>query len=124
MSKIGKQPIDIVSGVTVTLNGQNVSVIGSKGNMSYTIPSGIKAEVVDGKVVITQEKGKEEFTKALYGLARAYIANLIKGVSTGFEKKLELSGVGYRAQMAGADINLSIGFSHPVKITALKGIQL
>jgi large subunit ribosomal protein L6 len=123
MSKIGKQPIDIPSGVTVAINGQEASVSGTKGNASYVIPNGIKVAVADAKVIVSQEAGKEELTKALFGLTRAYLANLIKGVSIGFEKKLELSGVGYRAQMAGSDITLSIGFSHPVKIAAPKGIQ-
>jgi len=122
MSKIGRQPITITNGVTVTVNGHQVSVVGSKGTLSYDVPQGINVSVADGKVIVSQEKGKEEQTKSLFGLVRANIANLIQGVSTGFEKKLELSGVGYRAQVAGNDLNLSIGFSHPVKFPAPSGI--
>src|SRR5258708_18584562 len=110
MSKIGRQPVVITNGVTVTINGQHVSVAGQKGNDSYVMPDGILAQVTDRKVVVTQEKGREEETKALFGRVRAIIANLVKGVSEGFEKKLELSGVGYRAVMAGNDLTISVGF--------------
>ena len=123
MSKIGKQPVLITKGVTVTITGQQVSVTGPKGSSLYTIPEGITAQVEEDKVIVSQEKGKEELTKSLFGLTRANIANLIKGVNEGFEKKLELSGVGYRAQMTGNDVTISIGFSHPVKVAAPRGIK-
>ncbi len=123
MSKIGRQPVIIPNGVTVTITEKKVAVTGPKGNNVYILPSGINASVTEGKVVITQEKGKEELTNALFGLARAVIANNIKGVTAGFEKKLELSGVGYRAQAGGNDLTISIGFSHPVKMTAPTGIK-
>lgn len=122
MSKIGRMPIAVKEGITVTVNGQTVSVSGAKGNATFTIPSGISVKVEEGKVLVAQVKGQEELTRALFGLTRASIANLIKGVSVGFEKKLELSGVGYRAQTSGSDLTLSLGFSHPVKIKAPAGI--
>src|SRR5690242_20257800 len=102
MSKIGRMPIAIKEGITVTVNGQVVTVSGTKGNATFTIPSGILVKVEEGKVIVSQEKGREELTRPLFGLTRATIANLMKGVSTGFEKKLELSGVGYRAQASGS----------------------
>ncbi len=122
MSKIGKLPIEIVNGVTVTIEEQKVTVTGSKGTLSYTAPKGITVAIEDNKVIVGQEKGKENQTKALFGLTRALLANLVKGVSTGFEKKLELAGVGFRAQTTGAELTLSVGFYHPVKIKAPTGI--
>jgi len=124
MSKIGRMPITIASGVNVTVSGNQVQVSGTKGNASYVIPNGMKAEVVDGKVVVSAEGINDKKIRALYGLTRANLNNVMKGVDTGFEKKLELVGVGYRAQMQGADLVLSLGFSHPVKIKPLEGVKL
>lgn len=123
MSKIGKQPVVIPNGVTVTITGAKVDIVGPKGNSTVTLPTGIQAHAHNSKIEVTQEKGKEDMTKALYGLSRALIANSVHGVYNGFEKKLELSGVGYRAQVAGNDLSVSIGFSHPVKIQAPVGIK-
>ena len=122
MSKIGRLPIEIKSGVTVTIDGQNVTVTGPKGTMSYGVSHGITVKQEDGKIIVGQVTGKEEQTKALFGLTRAILNNLVKGVSEGFEKKLELAGVGYRAQTSGTELTLSVGFSHPVKIKAPAGI--
>ncbi len=122
MSKIGKLPITINGGVTVTVTGDVVTVAGPKGNASYTLPKGITAAVEEGKVVVKQEEKTKGETKNLFGLTRALLANMVKGVSTGVEKKLELSGVGYRAQASGSDLTLSVGFSHPVKIKAPAGV--
>jgi len=116
-------PIAVKEGVTVAINGSTVSVTGPKGNASYSIPEGIAAKVEEGKVLVSQKKPGEEATKPLFGLVRATIANLIQGVSTGFEKKLELSGVGFRAQTSGTELTLSIGFSHQVKFPAPAGIK-
>lgn len=123
MSKIGRQPIQITTGVTVTVSGNTVTIAGPKGNASYVIPQGIHAEMTEGKVLVSQNKGTEDITKALFGLVRANIANHIRGVSIGFEKKLELSGVGYRAAMIGNDLTISVGFTHPVKVLAPSGIK-
>lgn len=122
MSKIGRMPIVIKEGVTVTVNGSEVSVVGPKGTLTFTIPSGITIVVADDKVQIGQEEKNREQTRNMFGLTRALISNMVTGVSTGVEKKLELSGVGYRAQSSGSELTLSVGFSHPVKIKAADGI--
>ena len=122
MSKIGKIPVIIKEGVTVSFTDNRISVAGPKGNLFFDIPKGIKAEVKENEIIVLQDKGTEEKTNALFGLTRAMIANLVKGVTDGFEKKLELSGVGYRAQAAGSTLTLSLGFSHPVIIKAKDGI--
>lgn len=116
MSKIGKAPIFIKEGVTVKLEGSLVKVSGGKGNLEFKVPMGIKAEVSDGKVLVSQEKKNDRETSALFGLTRARLANIVEGVSKGFEKKLELSGVGYRAQAAGDTLTLFVGYSHPVVV--------
>lgn len=122
MSKIGRMPIAIKEGVTVTVNGSEVSVVGPKGTLTFTIPAGITIAIADGKIQIGQEEKNREQTRNMFGLTRALISNMVTGVSTGVEKKLELSGVGYRAQSSGSELTLSVGFSHPVKIKASDGI--
>lgn len=124
MSKIGKLPIIIGSGVTVTVNGQTVTVNGSKGNGIFALPEGINVETQEGKVLVSAKKLDDRKVKALYGLTRANLANLIKGLDSGFQKQLEITGVGYRAQMQGVDLVLSLGFSHPVKIHPKDGVQI
>lgn len=122
MSKIGKLPIAIKDGVTVTITDGVVTVTGPKGNATYTLPTGITAVVEEGKLLVKQEEKTKEQTKNLFGLTRALLANMVTGVSTGVEKKLELSGVGYRAQASGSELTLSVGYSHPVKIKAPAGV--
>ncbi len=119
MSKIGKLPIAIPDGVTVTITGSTVNVQAPNGASSYVLPKGISAEIVDAKLQLSQV---DTTTGALYGLSRANIANIITGLTKGFEKKLELAGVGYRAQVSGTELTLSVGFSHPVKMQAPQGI--
>lgn len=119
MSKIGKLPVEIKEGVSVVLEGSGIKVTGSKGSLSFAIPEGIHVVHEDGKIIVTQ---KNSNTGALFGLVRATIANMAQGVQDGFEKKLELSGVGYRAQVSGNDLVLSVGYSHPVRIKASDGI--
>lgn len=114
MSKIGKIPITIKEGITINFEENLIKVSGPKGELSFKIPNGIKAQVLDDKVIISQEIPNDDETRALFGLTRASIANMVKGVSEGFEKKLELSGVGYRAQADGSMLTLHVGFSHPV----------
>src|ERR1035437_2400265 len=116
MSKIGKKPITINPGVNISMTGQNVAVSGPKGQLSFVVPEGIKAEVIDGQIIVSQVKKNDRETNALFGLTRAILNNLVKGVSDGFEKKLELSGVGYRAVGTGNVLTLSVGFSHQVII--------
>lgn len=123
MSKIGKIPVSIKEGVTVTIIDGLVTVNGPKGSLTYRIPRGIAAEAQDNMIVVSQKKKNDEVTKPLWGLTRALIANMVTGVSTGFEKKLELAGVGYRAQVTGNDLTLALGFSHPVIIAAPEGIK-
>lgn len=124
MSKIGKLPITIENGVTVTVSGRNVNVTGPKGNGTLLLPEEIAIETQEGRVQVTAKKLDDRRVKALYGLTRANLANLIKGLNTGFEKQLEITGVGYRAQMQGVDLVLSLGFSHPVKFHPRDGVKI
>lgn len=123
MSKIGKLPITLPAGVTVTVSGRQVSVAGSKGTMQHTLPQGILLTVAENVATVSQEEKTKDQTKALFGLTRALVNNMVKGVSTGFEKKLELAGVGYRAQANGSELTLNVGYSHPVKMKAPQGIM-
>jgi len=124
MSKIGKLPITVGSSVTVSVNGNAVSVNGPKGNGVLPLPAGIDLEIQEGKVLVTAKNLEDRKVKAMYGLTRANLANLIKGMDSGFEKKLEIQGVGYRGQMQGVDLVLSLGFAHPVKIHPLDGVKI
>jgi large subunit ribosomal protein L6 len=123
MSKIAKKPVQVKEGVNISFEGQKVLVSGPKGNLFFVMPEGIKAELKDQELLVTQVKENDEKTKALFGLTRSYLLNLVKGVTDGFEKKLELSGVGYRAQASGSTLTLSVGYSHPVIIKANDGIN-
>lgn len=117
MSKIAKKPVQISENVQVVLENNEIKITGPKGNLSFKIPSGVSTKVEDGKVIISQTQESDK-AKALSGLVRANIANMVKGVVDGFSKKLELTGVGYRAQATGNSLTLSVGYSHPVVITA------
>ncbi|HYK08560.1 MAG TPA: 50S ribosomal protein L6 [Candidatus Eisenbacteria bacterium] len=121
MSKIGKLPITLKEGVTVTVVNNVATVTGPKGTLTFPIPAGITVVVENDKLQVGQELATRETTRDVFGLTRALLANMVTGVSTGIEKKLELTGVGYRAQAAGSDLTLSVGFSHPVKISAPAG---
>lgn len=120
MSKIGKIPVILADGVTAAVKDRSVVVESNKGTMQFPLPDGIAVTISDGKIVVTQEGPVPN--SANFGLTRAMIANMVKGLSTGFDRKLELSGVGYRAQMVGNDLTLSVGFSHPVKIKVPEGV--
>lgn len=122
MSKIGKTPIIIKTGVNVNVENQNVNISGPKGSLSFKMPEGIKMEIIDEKIIVGQVKENDKLTNALFGLTRAMLANLVEGVTDGFEKKLELAGVGYRAQASGDTLTLSLGFSHPVVVKGVQGI--
>ena len=106
MSKIGKLPIEIKDGTTVAVANRVVTVTGSAGSTTFALPQGIDVLVEENKVIVSQEEKGSTQTRALFGLTRAQLANIMKGVSTGFEKKLELAGVGYRASVQGADLLL------------------
>ncbi len=121
MSRIGKQPIPVPSGVEVRIEGSSVSVKGPKGELSASFNEDMKIELEDG--VITVSRPSDERThRSLHGLTRSLIANMVTGVSEGFSKNLEIVGVGYRAQLKGSDLELALGFSHPVVVKAEPGI--
>lgn len=121
MSRIGKAPITVPSGVDVTVDGQNVTVKGPKGTLSHQVDEPITVTVDDG-VLSVQRPDDERESRALHGLSRSLLNNLVQGVSQGYERKLEIHGVGYRVQLRGSDLEFALGFSHPVKITPPDGI--
>jgi large subunit ribosomal protein L6 len=121
MSRIGRQPIDLPAGVSVSLSPGRVMVNGPLGELSRQVPARIKVEQQDGSIVVTRptERGED---RALHGLTRSLIANMVEGVTNGFQKRLEIQGVGYRAALRGTDLELNVGFSHPVVLKAPQGI--
>jgi large subunit ribosomal protein L6 len=121
MSKIGRQPITIPQGVTVEVSGQDVKVTGPKGTLEQHMPRAISAEVKEGEVLISV-KGSSKQNMSTFGTMRSLINNDVKGVSTGWSKQLELVGTGFRAEVTGNTLVLTIGYSHPVKIEAPTGI--
>lgn len=121
MSRIGKQPIAIPNGVTMTVTGQIVVAKGPKGELTYRVHPAIKAEVKDQTLLCTIAKNSRQ-ARALWGTTRANLANMVAGVAEGFAKKLELQGVGYRAALKGKDLELQVGFSHSVSVPAPAGI--
>jgi len=123
MSRTGKKPIAAVSGVTVTINDRTVTAKGPKGEQSLTLMDIVNAKLTDGAVVIEPANESTE-ARAAWGTTRALINNLVVGVSAGFEKKLQIQGVGYRAAMQGKDLKLSLGFSHEVVFETPKGITI
>lgn len=123
MSNISKQPVQIDTGVTVTVSGEKVLVAGSKGTLETRIPHGIEVTVEDGQVRV--KKVSDSFALEKYaGLTRALVANMVKGVTSGFEKKLELTGVGYRAKVEGTDLVLNVGFALPVRLKPIDGVSI
>jgi len=123
MSKVGRAPITVSQDVTVTIDGQNLTVKGSKGELKHTMPRGITAKLEEGVLVIARTKDTKE-ARALHGLTRALVANMVTGVKDGYAKKLELVGTGYRAKLAGNKLVLSLGFSHEVNFDIPEGIKL
>jgi large subunit ribosomal protein L6 len=122
MSRIGRLPVAIPSGVQVNVQGSDVHVKGPKGEMKRTFSSQIEIAMEDGQVVI-KRKSDNAAERALHGTTRAVIANMVRGVSTGFQVVLEVEGVGYRAEMSGNDLSLFVGYSHPVKMPPPAGIS-
>lgn len=122
MSRIGKKPIEIPAGVEVKIDGGRITVKGPKGELQRNIRPEIKVAEESGRLLVSLQRETKE-TGAFWGLTRALLANDIKGVTQGFEKKLEIEGVGYRVNMEGEDLNLQLGFSHPVKIKAPEGVK-
>lgn len=123
MSRIGKLPIEIPQGVEVTIEGQNITAKGPLGTESVMVREEISIKKEDNKIVLTRND-EERKTRALHGLSRTLVANAINGVKTGFEKKLELQGVGYRAAMQGTTLNLQLGYSHPINFEPPAGIKI
>jgi large subunit ribosomal protein L6 len=121
MSRVAKAPVTVANGVTVTINGQNIEVKGSKGTLTHELHPLVTAEQNDG-VVTVKPLNEEKQSWAQAGTARALINNMITGVSEGFEKKLTLIGVGYRAQAKGKSLDLALGFSHPVVYELPEGV--
>ena len=114
MSRIAKMPIELPSGVEAKINGQDINIKGSKGSFDYTVHSSVAISQKDNTLVVQPKSDKDKNGWAMAGTMRAITSNMVTGVSSGFEKKLELVGVGYRAQAQGSKLNLTLGFSHPV----------
>lgn len=123
MSRIGKLPIEIPNGVTVTVENGVVKAAGSKGELEHVLNDGIAVKVEESKVIVTKTID-DQITAGLFGLTRTLIANMIHGVSEGFKKVLEINGIGYRAAVAGSKLTLNLGYSHPIEYTAPEGIQI
>jgi large subunit ribosomal protein L6 len=123
MSRIGKLPIQIPSGVTITVDSDVITVAGSKGTMTVPHLSDVTVSVDDGVATVAR-KDDERIAKAQHGLQRALLNNAVVGVTKGFEKKLEVNGVGFRVNGSGQLLEMSLGFSHPVKYTAPAGVQI
>lgn len=123
MSRIAKQPIEVPSGVEVTIEGRTVTVKGPKGTLEHRIHDNVEVSRSDEALNCSAHEGAENGV-ALAGTTRAVISNMVEGVSKGFERRLQLVGVGYRAQMQGRAVNLSLGYSHPVKFEAPEGVSL
>jgi large subunit ribosomal protein L6 len=122
MSRIGKQPIRVPDGVQVELQGTRVSVTGPRGSLHQDVHPRMKVTVDDGTVTV-ERRSEERLDKSLHGLTRTLIANMVAGVTDGFEKRLEIQGVGYRAALQGTDLELQVGYSHPVRFPAPEGIE-
>ncbi len=123
MSRIGKLPIVVPQGVQVSLRDGEVEIKGAKGVITQTLPGGIEAEQ-EGERLLLRRRNDSKHQKALHGLCRALLANAVKGVTEGFTKRLEIHGVGYRAQMQGSDVVFNLGYTHPVEFKVPDGIQI
>jgi len=123
MSKIGKKPIEIPTGIAVSSDSNNIVIVkGPKGELSVAIDSIIKVDIKDNEVILSPKKETKK-ANALWGLSRSLVANMIYGVEKGYEKELELQGVGYKVAQKGNDLELNLGFSHPINFKALEGIE-
>lgn len=123
MSRIGKQPIDIPAGVTITVGETEITVAGPKGSLSVPVQKNTKT-TVEGTQIIVKRSDDEPESRAWHGLQRALLNNAVIGVTKGFSKQLEINGVGFRLQGSGKSIEMALGFSHPVKYTAPEGVEL
>jgi large subunit ribosomal protein L6 len=123
MSRVAKNPVQLPSGVDVVLNGQKLTVKGSKGTLELVIHSNVAVEKDDQTLTFAARDGAQK-SRALAGTTRALVSNMVTGVTNGFERKLQLVGVGYRAKAAGSQLNLSLGFSHPVDYQVPNGVTV
>jgi len=123
MSRIGKMPIPVPEGVTVDIKDRNITVKGPKGELSRAIPEDMLVKVADGVMTVSRPSDSKKH-RAYHGMTRSILANMVEGVSRGFEKTLEIVGVGYRAEKTGDKLVFRIGYSHPVEVTPLPGVTL
>ena len=123
MSRIGKKPVVIPAGVTAKVEGQSISVKGGKGELSFTAPDNVSVALVEGKIVVMPRNDSTQ-ARAMWGTTRSMINSLMIGVSNGFERKLEITGVGYKAVVSGKSVRLSLGYSHDVTFPIPAGIAI
>lgn len=123
MSRVGKKPVAVPSGVTATVDGQTVKMKGPKGQLQFVVHDDVEVKLESGQIKVNP-RVETNRARALYGTARAQVANLVEGVTKGFEKKLEITGVGYRAAMQGKNLQLALGYSHDVVYTIPEGITI
>jgi large subunit ribosomal protein L6 len=123
MSRVGKKPVDLPKGVSAAVSGQSIEVKGPKGTLSFTATDDVTITIDGGQVKVTP-RGDSKRARAQWGMSRAMVANMVTGVTTGFKKEMELTGVGYRAQMAGKVLKLSLGYSHEVNFEPPAGVTV
>ncbi|MGQ9870936.1 50S ribosomal protein L6 [Leptodesmis sp.] len=123
MSRIGKRPISIPNKVTVSIDGQAVAVKGPKGELSRVLPAEVEV-VQEGETILVKRRDDSRVARQRHGLSRTLVANMVEGVSQGFQRRLEIIGVGYRAQVQGKNLILNVGYSHPIQIEPPDGIQM
>jgi large subunit ribosomal protein L6 len=123
MSRVGKKPVPVPAGVTASVSGQDVKVKGAKGELSFSAPDEVVVAMDNGMISVTP-KGQDNRSRAMWGMSRAQVANLMTGVSKGFEKKLEITGVGYKAAVQGKVLKLSLGYSHDIDYEIPAGIAI
>ncbi|MCX7328637.1 MAG: 50S ribosomal protein L6 [Hyphomicrobiales bacterium] len=123
MSRVGKKPVAVPAGVTASVTGQHVKVKGAKGELSFSAPDEVVVAMDNGQITVTP-KGQDKRSRAMWGMSRAQVANLMVGVSNGFEKKLEITGVGYKAAVQGKILKLSLGYSHDIDYEIPAGITI
>jgi large subunit ribosomal protein L6 len=123
MSRVGKKPVAIPNGVSARLEGQTIAVKGAKGELKFSAPDDVTV-VVDGNAITVAPRGQSKHARAMWGMSRSTIQNLVAGVTKGFEKKLEITGVGYKAAVAGKNLQLSLGYSHDLTFAIPTGISI
>lgn len=123
MSRIGKKPVPVPAGVTANVSGQLVSIKGSKGELSFSVPDDVSVALENGAIAV-QPRSQSKRARSLWGTSRARVANLVTGVTNGFEKKLEINGVGYKAAVTGKVLKLSLGYSHDIDYVIPAGVAI